>query len=103
MDQDFNRDQWAIVLGGSSGFGLATAQKLAEQGMSLCVVHRDRRGAMGRIEPEFEKIRGTGARLITFNTDALDPGNRDQILTELKAAMGADGKLRVMLHSIAFG
>jgi NAD(P)-dependent dehydrogenase (short-subunit alcohol dehydrogenase family) len=103
VDQDFNRDQWAIVLGGSSGFGLATAQKLAEQGMSLCVVHRDRRGAMGRIAPEFEKIRGTGARLITFNTDALDPGNRDQILTELEGAMGADGKLRVMLHSIAFG
>jgi NAD(P)-dependent dehydrogenase (short-subunit alcohol dehydrogenase family) len=103
VKQDFNRDQWAIVLGGSSGFGLATAQKLAEQGMSLCVVHRDRRGAMGRIEPEFEKIRGTGVPLITFNKDALDPGKRDEILTELKGAMGADGRVRVLLHSIAFG
>ncbi len=103
VKQDFNRDQWAIVLGGSSGFGLATAQKLAEQGMSLCVVHRDRRGAMARIEPEFEKIRGTGVPLITFNKDALDSGKRDEILTELKDAMGADGRVRVLLHSIAFG
>ena len=103
VKQDFNRDQWAIVLGGSSGFGLATAQKLAEHGMSLCVVHRDRRGAMARIEPEFEKIRGAGVPLITFNKDALDPGKRDEILTELKGAMGADGRVRVLLHSIAFG
>ncbi len=103
VNPDFNRDQWAIVLGGSSGFGLATAQKLAERGMSLCVVHRDRRGAMSRIEPEFEKIRGTGASLITFNTDALDPDKRDEILGELDHAMGRDGKVRVLLHSIAFG
>ena len=103
MNQDFNRDQWAIVLGGSSGLGLATAQKLAEHGMSLCVVHRDRRGAMARIEAEFEKIRGVGVPLITFNEDALDPGKRDEILTELKGAMGADGRVRVLLHSIAFG
>ena len=103
VDRDFNRDQWAIVLGGSSGFGLATAQKLAEHGMSLCVVHRDRRGAMARIEPEFEKIRGTGVPLLTFNSDALDPAKRDEILTELKGVMGADGRVRVLLHSIAFG
>ena len=95
MSQDFNRDSWAIVLGGSSGFGLATAQKLAEHGMSLCVVHRDRRGAMSRIEPEFEKIRSGGAPLLTFNTDALDPEKRDAILSELTGAMGADGRVRV--------
>jgi NAD(P)-dependent dehydrogenase (short-subunit alcohol dehydrogenase family) len=103
VDLDFNRDQWAIVLGGSSGFGLATAQKLAEQGMSLCIVHRDRRGAMARIEPEFEKIRSGGTPLITFNADALSADKRDEILTELTKAMGADGKVRVLLHSIAFG
>jgi len=103
VKQDFNRDQWAIVLGGSSGFGLATAQKLAEHGMSLCVVHRDRRGAMARIEPEFEKIRGAGVPLLTFNADALDPAKRAEILAALKDAMGADGRVRVLLHSIAFG
>ena len=38
---------WAVILGGSSGFGLATAHKLSEQGMSIFLVHRDRRGAAG--------------------------------------------------------
>ena len=29
----FSNDQWALILGGSSGFGLATAQCLAAQGL----------------------------------------------------------------------
>ena len=99
----YSRDQWAVILGGSSGFGLATAQRLAEQGMSVCVVHRDRRALMKQIEPEFEKIRGTGARLLTTNTDALDAESRHAVLDELAQAMGGEGRVRVLLHSIAFG
>ena len=53
----FSSNQWAVILGGSSGFGLATAQRLAEQGMSLCIVHRDRRAMLKEIEPFFEKLR----------------------------------------------
>ena len=44
----FPSHYWAVVLGGSSGFGLASAQKLAEHGMNCFLVHRDRRGAMAR-------------------------------------------------------
>ena len=40
----FDKDEWALILGGSSGFGLATAHKLSEEGLNVCVVHRDRRG-----------------------------------------------------------
>jgi len=32
--------KWAIVLGGSSGLGLATAKKLAGKGYHLIIVHR---------------------------------------------------------------
>ena len=49
MSGRFSGDDWGVILGGSSGFGLATALKLAAHGMNLCIVHRDRRG------------RGTGA------------------------------------------
>ena len=49
----FPSHYWAVILGGSSGFGLASAQRLAEHGMNCFLVHRDRRGAMVRIEPEF--------------------------------------------------
>ena len=99
----FSRRQWGLILGGSSGFGLATAHKLAAHGMSLIVVHRDRRGAMARIEPEFAAIRATGASLITVNADALDTATRGAILDRVAGALGADGRIRVLLHSIAFG
>jgi NAD(P)-dependent dehydrogenase (short-subunit alcohol dehydrogenase family) len=91
---------WAVILGGSSGFGLATAQKLAEHGMNLCLVHRDRRAAQRAVAPEFEKIRGHGVELLTFNADALSPEKRCAILDELARQ---PGKVRVLLHSIAFG
>ena len=56
MASEFPNDSWALILGGSSGFGLATAMRLAEAGMNVAIVHRDRRGAMARIEPSSENL-----------------------------------------------
>ena len=103
MAGDFPSGSWALILGGSSGFGLATAQKLAEQGMNVAIVHRDRRGAMSRIEPEFEKIKGLGVEVRTWNVDAISPEKREGVIAELGEALGSSGKVRVLLHSIAFG
>ena len=98
----FSADQWAVILGGSSGFGLATAKRLGALGMSVCAVHRDRRAMLAKIEPEFEKIRAGGTRLIAINTDALDAEKRREVIDELAGAMGT-GRVRVLLHSVAFG
>jgi NAD(P)-dependent dehydrogenase (short-subunit alcohol dehydrogenase family) len=103
VTERFPTDWWAVILGGSSGFGLATAHKLAAHGMNLCLVHRDRRGAMARIEPEFEKLRATGVAVRTWNADALDADARSQILGELAKTLGEGGRVRLLLHSIAFG
>ncbi|MCC7039065.1 MAG: SDR family oxidoreductase [Burkholderiales bacterium] len=100
---EFDRTHWALILGGSSGFGLAAAQKLARHGMNVMVVHRDRRGAMARIEPQFDVIRATGVGFRALNLDALAAEGRAQALGELATAMGAHGRLRLLLHSIAFG
>ena len=99
----FNPDFWALIIGGSSGFGLATAQKLAAHGMNLCIVHRDRRGAMSRITPEFEKLKQTGVKFLSFNLDALTETGRTSVLDALSAEMGTTGKIRMALHSVAFG
>jgi NAD(P)-dependent dehydrogenase (short-subunit alcohol dehydrogenase family) len=98
----FSANQWAVILGGSSGFGLATAKRLGALGMSVCIVHRDRRAMMARIEPEFETIRAGGTRLMTMNVDALDAGKREEVLDALVGEIG-DGRVRVLLHSVAFG
>ncbi|MEM7235497.1 MAG: SDR family NAD(P)-dependent oxidoreductase, partial [Planctomycetota bacterium] len=101
--QTFSSDHWALILGGSSGFGLATAKKLSRHGMSVCVVHRDRRGAMKRIEEEFQEIRGHGHGFVSLNVDALSAEGRASSLDSLAEAMGSSGKVRMILHSIAFG
>ncbi len=94
---------WALVLGGSSGFGLASAQRLARAGMNICVVHRDRRGAMARIDEEFGRIRETGVGFLAINTDALSPEGRTEVMDGLAGALGSEGRLRLLMHSIAFG
>jgi NAD(P)-dependent dehydrogenase (short-subunit alcohol dehydrogenase family) len=103
MSMALPEGSWALVLGGSSGFGLATAHELSRHGVNLCLVHRDRRGAMRRIEPEFDAIRERGVALLTFNEDALDPEARGLILDSLASELGQGAKVRVLLHSIAFG
>ncbi|MBV1904843.1 MAG: SDR family oxidoreductase [Pseudomonadales bacterium] len=101
--KNFDSSHWAVILGGSSGFGLATAKKLARHGMNILVVHRDRRGAMKRIEAEFDKIRALDVGFKALNTDALSKTGRQEVVEALQQEMGATGKVRMLLHSIAFG
>jgi len=97
-----DKNYWALILGGSSGFGLATAKALGKAGMNICVAHRDRRGSMDRINAEFDQIRASGVKLEAYNVNALEASERTTLLDDLASKMGG-GKIRVYLHSIAFG
>lgn len=99
----FEDHHWALILGGSSGFGLATARKLSRHGMNLCLVHRDRRAAMGPIEKEFAALRATGVSVLSFNCDATAPEPRREVLEEIARKLEPHGRIRLLLHSIAFG
>ena len=103
MSLSFDATHWALILGGSSGFGLAAAQKLARHGMNVAVVHRDRKGAMGAIEPKFEELRKTGVGFLALNLDALSAEGRKTTLDALREKLGEQGRVRVVMHSIAFG
>ena len=97
-----DKKYWALILGGSSGFGLASAKKLASQGMNICVVHRDRKGAMARIEEDFTIIRNYGVELLPVNTNALTQEGREQVLASLSENIKG-GTVRLLMHSIALG
>lgn len=103
----FPSNEWALILGGSSGFGLATAKRLARGGLNVLIVHRDRRGAMKDIQPHFDELAATAAAnglgFHTWNADAIAPDKRSETIDSIAEAIGPDGRIRVLLHSIAFG
>lgn len=98
-----NKNNWAIILGGSSGLGLATAKKLAKEGFHICVIHRDRKSTMPDIEKAFEEIKNQDVSTLFFNLDALKKENRDQILLELKAKFQSSENVKILVHSLAKG
>ncbi|MFN4763593.1 enoyl-ACP reductase [Gillisia sp. Q332] len=94
---------WALILGGSSGLGLATARKLAKHGMNIIIIHRDRKSELSDIEEAFEDIRNSDVRLESFNVDAIQKEKRESLIEEIKKVLGEHGKIRTLVHSIAKG
>ena len=104
MAKDFkDKNYWALILGGSSGLGLASAKKLAKEGMNIFVVHRDRKADIPGIEKHFNQIISEKVSFVSFNSDALQPENRSQIISKIKENLNPGEKIRVLLHSIAKG
>lgn len=103
MTTRFSPRQWAVILGGSSGFGLASAECLAEAGMSLAILHRDRRAAMDAVDARFASLRRMGVEVLSFNADALAADTRERALAELSAKLASEGRVSLLLHSIAWG
>jgi len=98
-----NKEQWALILGGSSGLGLATAKKLAKHGMNICIIHRNSRVQEDAIQVAFESIKQSGVQFKSFNTDAFNVDKRETVIKELKVLLGEKGRLRTLVHSVAKG
>lgn len=98
-----NKNYWAIILGGSAGLGLASAKKLAAHGFNIIIVHRNSRADAVIIEKDFDEIKATGVQLISFNKDAMNAEKRAIMIQDIMEKLGDEGKIRVLLHSIAKG
>lgn len=98
-----NTNYWALILGGSSGLGLATAKKLAKHGMNICIVHRNSRAQIQEIEIAFDEIRNENVEFLSFNIDAFNVDKRTEVISELKTVLGEKGKIRTLVHSVAKG
>ncbi|MGC8734932.1 MAG: enoyl-ACP reductase FabI [bacterium] len=103
IESDIKLDGWAIILGASSGFGAATALKLAKHGMDIIGIHLDMKSTLqnainikNEIEQKYNK------KAIFFNTNAADINNIKNIVSKLKEEIGINS-IRLLLHSLAFG
>ncbi len=94
--------KWALIIGGSTGIGLAAAQKLGKSGWNLLVVHRDRRSVLDEINASFDAIRKHGCRLVSYNFDGTNQERIADQLEQIKSALD-NQKIGLMVHSISRG
>jgi len=95
--------EWGLILGSSSGFGMAAAQALAARGMNIFGVHFDRRSAMAAIHEQIAAMTSHGVEVEFFNFNAADEEKRQATIKAIQKKMGDGAVLRTLVHSLAFG
>jgi enoyl-[acyl-carrier protein] reductase III len=104
-----HRERWALILGGSSGMGEATAITLAKAGYNICGIHLDFRAALAHVEEVKAKIEAAGVQALYINMNAADDEKRAAALESLRErfdasrAAGREPYVRIVMHSLAFG
>ena len=94
---------WAVILGGSSGFGLATAVKLASHGMNLVIVYRETAASQKEFKEKCRVIEiENNISIQLFNINALDAESRTRMIGEISKSIPPDS-IKLLLHSIARG
>ena len=104
-----DRERWALILGGSSGMGEATALALAKAGYNIAGIHLDFRAALAHVEEVKAAIEAEGVQALYINMNAADDEKRAAALATLRERFDASevaGRhpyVRVVMHSLAFG
>jgi NAD(P)-dependent dehydrogenase (short-subunit alcohol dehydrogenase family) len=104
-----DRERWALILGGSSGMGEATALTLAKAGYNICGIHLDFRAALAHVAEVTGAIEAEGVQALYINMNAADDEKRAGALEALGGrfaaarAAGREPYVRVVMHSLAFG
>ena len=103
MTEGENNKYWALILGASSGFGGATAIRLAKDGYNIFGVHLDRTATMPQVEDTIAQIKAAGSEAIFFNVNAADNFKRKEIIQSIVKQLNGKPLIKVVMHSLAFG
>lgn len=94
---------WAVVLGASSGFGEAISLQLAKDGFNILGIHLDRQATIHNVERITKEITDNGSIPLFINMNAADEQKRNEALDKLQSFVGEVPKVKVIVHSLAFG
>jgi enoyl-[acyl-carrier protein] reductase III len=96
---------WAIILGGSSGFGFATAEKLASEGMNIAALYRETSITEKVLLEKFARLASdNGVTILPYNINALSEDGRSKFLEKFRSEKGiSNHSVKLLLHSIARG
>jgi enoyl-[acyl-carrier protein] reductase III len=96
-------DNWAVILGGSSGFGFAAIEKLSAHGMNIAVLYRETAASERALKTNLLKLaEANGVNIIPYNINALDAAARQTFIEQLSEIIPKHG-VKLLLHSIARG
>lgn len=94
--------KWAIILGGSGGFGLASAKQLVLHNYNLILIYRERKKNLINLSPEIELLKEQ-SEVIEFNINANDVENQNFIINKLNNYPEIKRNIHFFLHAIADG
>jgi enoyl-[acyl-carrier protein] reductase III len=105
QDPRFKPNEWALILGASSGFGGAAAVEFARHGMNIFGVHLDRQATMPAVQHIIKEIRHFGREAVFYNINAADTIKQAETLDDIQERFSASpgGTVKVLMHSLAFG
>lgn len=105
MDKNLQfKGLWAVVLGGSSGLGFASVEKLALHGMNIALLYREPSVAEKPLLEALKSIASANAvTILPYNINALDADGRTLFIEKFKSIIADKNCIRLLLHSIARG
>ena len=92
-------ENWAVILGASSGIGAACAKRLATQGVNIYGVYL--RKKKKEIEVLKDELLQCNVRVIYKKANASNLKSRQEIIQELSSFKNI--RIKMLIHSVAFG
>ena len=99
MDKNKNNQDWALILGASSGIGAACAKALAKKGINIYGLYlRKKQSYIDELMNDLSKY---NVQIIYKKANASNEDNIKSIIDELKAKDNI--RIKMLIHSVAFG
>ena len=92
---------WALILGASSGFGASTCKELAKRGINIYGIHLDRKSGMEKVHSLIDDLKKENIEVRFNNMSATDCKKRGAVIRELQSI--GNIRIKILMHSLAFG